>query len=316
MGGSGKGVMVGPSYDCPVPSISVVIPAYNAAAWIDETLASVLEQTLPAHELIVVNDGSTDDTARRARAHGPRVDVIDQPNGGPPAAYNRGFDRATGDYVAMCPADDIWLPQKLEWQEQILARDPSIDVLFARATFFGQAQGLHPHPTDEGILDRASFMREMYRRDLIPAPTAVVRRELHQRLGRFDQSLPGEDYEFWMRALRSGAVFYHDRRSLVQLRIHGGNASMNASNMREMNLTIHRTYADDIGDPELARRVIAHDLREVARARFGLGHTRAARDAYVASLRRRPTTEAAMVAAALSIPGGPLLVRMVARHLR
>jgi glycosyltransferase involved in cell wall biosynthesis len=293
----------------------VVVPAYNASAWIAETLQSVLDQTRPADEIIVVNDGSTDDTAAVARSFGPAVTVLDQPNGGPPAAYNRGFDTATSDYVAMCPADDLWVPQKLEWQQATLDANPSIDVLFARATFFGQVHGLHPYPAGEGVLDRSSFMREMYNVDLIPAPTAVVRRDLHQRLGRFDESLPSEDYEFWMRSLRAGAVFHHDPRSMVNHRIHGGNVSLRAISIREMNLAIHRDYADDVGDPELSRQLIARDYREVARARFGVGSTRGARDAYVSSLRRRPTAEAMVGAAALSVPGGERLLRIAARRL-
>src|SRR5690242_4887481 len=100
------------------PSISVVVPAYNAARWIEETLRSVLDQTCQPAEIFVVNDGSTDDTAERAERFGDRVTVVSQPNGGPPAAYNRGFDMATTDYVAMCPADDVWDPRKLEWQAQ------------------------------------------------------------------------------------------------------------------------------------------------------------------------------------------------------
>jgi glycosyltransferase involved in cell wall biosynthesis len=308
--------MVWPPTIRAVPSISVVVPAYNASPWIAETLQSVLDQTRPADEIIVVNDGSTDDTAAVARSFGPAVTVIDQPNGGPPAAYNRGFDEASSDYAAMCPADDIWDPHKLEWQDEVLTSEPSVDVLFGRARFFGQIEGMHPHPDGHGVLERGPFMREMYRLDVVPAPTTVVRRALHQRLGRFDESLPGEDYEFWMRALRAGAVFYHDRRTLVQLRIHGRNASMNASDMREMNLVIHRAYAEDVGDPELARRTIANDLREVARARFGLGRTREARNAYVASLRRRPSGEALVGSAALSVPGVPRLLRIAARRLR
>jgi glycosyltransferase involved in cell wall biosynthesis len=308
--------MVGASYDCAVTSIAVVIPAYNASAWIDETLRSVLEQTRPPEEIIVVNDGSTDDTSERARSQGSSVTVVDQPNGGPPAAYNRGFDEARSNYVAMCPADDLWHPRKLEWQDEVLTREPSVDVLFARARFFGQSDDdLHPHPAGRGVLDRASFMREMYAADVVPAPTTLVRRELHQRLGRFDESLPSEDYEFWMRALRAGATFFHDTRELARLRIHGGNVSMRGVDIWEMNHAIRSAYAPDIGDSELSSRLLAHDLREIARCRFGLGSTRAARDAYVASLRRRPTAEAVVGAAALSIPGGAKLLRIAARRL-
>ena len=295
-------------------TISVVIPAYNAARWLDETLESVLAQTRAPDEVIVVNDGSTDDTADRARSHGPRVTVLEQANGGPPAAYNRGFDAATSSYVAMCPADDLWNPRKLEWQEQVLEREPSVDVLFGRATLFGITDGVHPHPDADGVLDRASFMRAMYSADLVPAPATVVRRDLHQRLGRFDESLPSEDYEFWMRSLRAGAIFYYDPREVVRLRIHGGNVSLRAIEIREMNLAIRSEYALDVADPELSDRLLAQDLREIARARFGAGLDRAARDAYVGSLRRRPSLEALAGAAALSIAGVPGLLRAAARR--
>jgi glycosyltransferase involved in cell wall biosynthesis len=293
-----------------MPTISVVIPAYNAVRWIDETLRSVLEQTRAADEVIVVNDGSTDDTAARARAHGSRVTVIDQPNGGPPAAYNRGFDSAAGEYVAMCPADDIWDPRKLEWNDAVLAGDPAIDVLFGRARFFGQADGEHPHPRGQGRLDPAAFMREMYAADLVPAPATVVRRDLHQRLGRFDESLPSEDYEFWMRALRAGAAFYHDPREMARLRIHGGNVSLRAVEIWEMNHAIRVAYAPDVADPALSSRLLAADLRQIARSRLGAGRIRDARSAYVASLRRRPSPEAAAGAAALTLPGAGGLLRL------
>jgi hypothetical protein len=157
-------------------------------------------------------------------------------------------------------------------------------------------------------------MREMYAADLVPAPTTVVRRELHQRLGRFDETLPSEDYEFWMRALRAGAIFFHDPRELARLRIHGGNVSMRGVEIWEMNHAIRSAYAPDVADPELSSRLLARDLREIARCRFGLGSTAAARDAYVASLRRRPTAEAALGAAALSLPGVPQLLRVAARR--
>lgn len=284
-----------------MPSISVVMPAYNAAQWIDETLDSVLAQTQPADEIIVVDDGSTDDTAERARAHG--VTVLQQANGGPPAAYNAGLDAARSEYAAMCPADDLWDPRKLEWQAQALEDDPGIDILFAKARFFGLNEGDHPHPQRPGRQEHGAFLRAMYAENLVPAPTAVVRVALHRKLGRFDESLPGEDYEFWMRALRARATFAYDERTLVHLRQHGANASANAVKMWEMNHVIRTRYAADVADANLTHELLARDLREIARCRFGLQRPVAARDAYRASLRHRLSAEAAVGAGLLSVPG-------------
>jgi glycosyltransferase involved in cell wall biosynthesis len=284
-----------------MPTIAVVMPAYNAADWIDETLETVLTQTRPADEVIVVDDGSTDDTAARARAHG--VTVLQQRNGGPPAAYNAGFDAATTGYCAMCPADDLWNPHKLEWQAAALEVDPSIDVLFSKARYFGLVDSDQPHPESPGVQDRATFLRAIYAADLIPAPTTVVRRALHQELGRFDETLPSEDYEFWLRALRAGATFAYDERTMVRLRQHGGNVSSRALEIWEMNHRIHTMYASDLSDAALTRSLLARDLRNIARCRFGVGQVEGARHAYGAALRQKPTAEAAIGATLLSIPG-------------
>jgi teichuronic acid biosynthesis glycosyltransferase TuaG len=284
-----------------MPTIAVVMPAYNAGPWIDETLISLLAQTRPADEVIVVDDGSTDDTAARASAHGSRITLIQRENGGPPAAYNVGFDNTSSEYVAMCPADDIWEPRKLEWQAAALEADPDIDVLFARARYFGLHVGDHPHPPDAGRQDPHAFLRMMYAADLIAAPTAVVRRDLHQRVGRFDETLPSEDYEFWLRALREGATFHYDPRTMVHLRQHGGNVSSRALEISEMNHHIRQTYAADVADPKLSRRLMARDLRIVARCRFGLERVVGAREAYAASLRTRPSLEGLVGAGLLSV---------------
>lgn len=285
-----------------MPTIAVVIPAYNAAEWIDETLASVLAQTRPADEIIVADDGSTDATAELARAWADRgVVLVQRPNGGPPAAYNTGFDHATADYVAMLPADDLWAPRKLEWQAETLARHPEVDVLFGASRSFGDADDLHPHPQRPGVQERAPFLREMYAADLIPAPTAVVRRALHRDLGRFDEALPSEDYEFWLRALRAGATFYYDDRELVRQRMHGGNVSHRALAIWEMNHQLRCDYAPDVADAALSDRLIAHDLRQIARCRFGIQELDSARDAYRASMARRPSVEATLGNALLAI---------------
>lgn len=111
------------------PTISVVIPVYNGAGTIARAIESVLAQTYQAHELIVVDDGSTDDTAAVVADFGARVRYIRQPNSGVSAARNAGAAAATGDWLAFLDADDWYYPDRLRWHAQWIGRDPSLDFL-------------------------------------------------------------------------------------------------------------------------------------------------------------------------------------------
>ena len=185
------------------PTISVVVPAYNEERYIAEALDAVLAQTRPPLEVIVVDDGSTDGTREVVGRYEDRVRLIEQENRGCPGAFDTGFREASGEFVALCPADDVWEPRKLEWQQDELAAHPEVDVIFGAAERFGLASGEHVRPARTGVLDGSWFAREMYRRNLIADPSAVVRRSLYLELGGYE-SLVGEDYEFWMRALAAG----------------------------------------------------------------------------------------------------------------
>ncbi|HET9645560.1 MAG TPA: glycosyltransferase [Burkholderiaceae bacterium] len=111
------------------PAISVIIPAYNASATLGRAIGSVLEQTRPAHEIIVVDDGSRDGTAEVARHYGPRVQIVQQANAGPSAARNRGVEAATGDWIAFLDADDWYYPDRLERHSRMIEADRALDFL-------------------------------------------------------------------------------------------------------------------------------------------------------------------------------------------
>jgi glycosyltransferase involved in cell wall biosynthesis len=297
------------------PSISVVIPAYNAERWLDETLTAVLDQSDAADEIVLVDDGSTDGTLDIARRYEPAVRIITQPNAGCGQAFNTAIGAATGDYVALCPADDAWLPRKLEWQRATLREQPVIDVSFGAAVNFGDSDAAFPRPARAGVQDMQRFLREMLLANVIPDPSVVLRRDLHRRLGGFVAAV-GEDYEFHLRALRAGAVFHFDERVLVRLRQHGGNLSSRALEIWEMNARVHREAAETVADRALVRRVLARDLNHVARCRLGLGMADEARRAYVASARQRPTPAAVAGLVALSLPGMPRALTRAARWRR
>jgi glycosyltransferase involved in cell wall biosynthesis len=106
--------------------ISVIIPAYNAVAYIERAIQSVLAQTRPAEEIIIINDGSTDNTAKVLQRYEGQIRIIHQSNAGVSAARNAGIRAATGDWIAFLDADDEWLPEKLQLQSELLIRHPTL----------------------------------------------------------------------------------------------------------------------------------------------------------------------------------------------
>ncbi|MFM7844190.1 MAG: glycosyltransferase family 2 protein, partial [Planctomycetota bacterium] len=119
-------------------SYSVVIPAFNAAATLGAAVQSVLAQTLPPHSIIVVDDGSTDETATVALSFGNAVTLVRQPNQGPGAATTAGFRRVETPFVATLDSDDLWLPRKIEVQARRFADDADLVGVFSLARQFAE----------------------------------------------------------------------------------------------------------------------------------------------------------------------------------
>lgn len=287
-------------------SITVAIPAYQAERFIAETLESILAQTHAPDEVLVVDDGSTDGTVRELERFGDAIRVIRQPNGGCASTFNTAFKAAHGEYVAECGADDIWEPHKLERQVAALRAHPEIDIAFSAARVFGARQGCWGMPDSPsmvaGILDRRSFARTMYTLNRICPSTLLIRRSLYQRLGAFAEHIGTEDYEYWMRSLEGGAIFYYDPEMLVRYRRHDANASSNHLSMRQADLYVHRRYAREVEDPALVREVLAGDHFALGRILRNEGRAREARAAFVASLRQRLTPRALAWALLVSVP--------------
>ncbi|MGL5192222.1 MAG: glycosyltransferase family 2 protein, partial [Chroococcales cyanobacterium] len=123
-----------------MPTISVIIPAYNAEKTIQETIESVLNQTFPDFELIVINDGSTDRTLEIVSGlTDSRLQVFSFPNSGPQKSRNRGISLATGDYLSFIDADDLWTPDKLERQLQSLQEHPEAAVVYSWTDFIDES---------------------------------------------------------------------------------------------------------------------------------------------------------------------------------
>lgn len=272
-------MLTGPMAGKEDPSIAVVIPAYNVAEWIGETLDSVLAQSSPPDEIIVVDDGSSDDIDSALASYGHAITFIRQSNAGCGAAFNTAIEAARHEFVALCPADDVWDPDKLSWQRATLRNHPDVDVSFTAAVNFGVSDAPAPRPSTPGTQDRERFVREMFVQNVIPDPSVVLRRSLHRSLGGFVAAI-GEDYEFWLRAITANATFHFDPRTTVRLRQRRTNLSANAAAIWRMNAEVHAAHAAALDDEVLANAVLARDFRRLARAYAGLGALKDASTAY------------------------------------
>ena len=182
------------------PLVSVVIPAFNAASCIRRALDSVLAQTWERYEIIVVDDGSTDNSSEVLARYGKQLNVVCQANGGPSVARNRGLMEARGRYVAFLDADDYWLPEKLERQVALLDARPEVGFC-STATAVVDPEGKHvrdwPCCHEEPLLETL-FMRS----SAVSGSTSGVlaRRAVLLEAGGFDERLRGfEDPDLWIR---------------------------------------------------------------------------------------------------------------------
>ena len=212
------------------PSISVVIPCYNAAAFLRATIESILGQTQPVLEVIVVDDGSTDDSANIAESFGPPVRVIRQPNQGESAARNRGIEAAGGEWVAFLDADDLWLPTKIELQAEAIRSAPA-DVVCVTGDFLlfgeGQEERLCSLPAR---YDAPHPLREMLVGFTVHIDCAVVRRAAALRTPFPESILHAEDVIFFV-LLRSQGRFLRIPEPLARYRRHGPQQSQEPSHM-------------------------------------------------------------------------------------
>lgn len=180
--------------------VSVIITAYQHARFISDAIGSVLAQTYPDDELIVVDDGSTDGTREIVTNYGNQLVYIYQENRGSAAARNSGIRAATGEYVAFLDADDVWLPNKLELEVKFLDAHPSIGMVYSNYTYFGTRPG--PAATGFAAIPPVSgqALKELFLSNPISSSSVLIRKSCFEKVGFFDESLVhGEDLDMWLR---------------------------------------------------------------------------------------------------------------------
>ncbi len=275
------------------PRFSVVVPAYNAEPYLQDCMQSVLNQTDPDFELIIVDDGSTDGTAERVRSLSwdARVKLVQRCNGGLAAARNTGIQAAQGEWVAFLDADDRWCPEKLATHRHYLATQPEIAVTYDRAVFMdqaGQRTGLRLAKTDRPLTAERLLLKNY----LGNGSTPIVRRSVLQAAGVFNENLKRMvDHELWVRLSWRGYSFLRVPGVLTEYRLHPQSLSANSERM----LQGLQVFLEEISlyAPDLVQRlrplILACNHRWMARSAFAAGDYSRARHHALHSLQSAPS---------------------------
>lgn len=239
-----------------MPSVSVIIPVYNRAHLIAQTLDSVAAQTFADWECIVVDDGSTDATASVVQGFvdaDSRFRLIQQANGNAASARNRGAAEARGEFLAFLDSDDLFEPDKLAWQIDRLRKDHSAVLVYGESLGFSDDDPslggfLFSRIADKPHGPPPAGFEGLLTMNPIIAP--LVRASAFRDAGGFDSSLPSaEDWDMWLSLARRGSVIYEKRQS-QRYRVHAGPSGNKSANTL-------RNY-------QCARRIIARHMRHVA----------------------------------------------------
>ncbi|MEQ8717456.1 MAG: glycosyltransferase family A protein [Acidimicrobiales bacterium] len=221
----------------PAHSVSAIIPTYNSARYLAETLEAILAQTIPPLEVLVVDDGSTDDSVEVALGYSPTVTVLPGEHAGTAATRQRGLEASTCELVAGCDADDLWAPTKLERQIDALVADPGLDAVGCLADEF-----LSPDVDESYIPGRGLHQRVRS----LAASSLLIRRRFVTSMGGFDTAFGlGESIDWFAKALRAGIRTDIVDEVLMRRRIHAHNTSRSFDTDKQAYLDILRRHLKD-----------------------------------------------------------------------
>ena len=274
------------------PVVTILTPAFNSAAFIAETLESVVQQIWTDFELLIIDDGSSDATLEVARAKAlgdARLRTFSSPHGGPAVARNVGLQHARGQFVALLDSDDVWDPRYLSSQLSLLHQHPEISIVSANVVSRGGPHDGTPFwPITSGTHELEPH--EPLAQENAVSVFAVFRREVVEQIGGFDAAYNGnEDYEFWLRAMNAGFRVMQNRAVLGRYRRRPGSVSSDDVRMLTGIIAVLESAGRMRGRIEADRALIDHRLRwfreELVKAE--VRHSLEKRDGVTASQRLR-----------------------------
>ncbi len=221
------------------PLVSVIIPTYNRWPMVGEAVDSVLCQTYCSFEIIVVDDGSTDETYEALRLRNAELEILRQSNRGVAAARNAGAKRARGKYVAFLDSDDLWLPRKLEVQTAFMERNPNVAICQTEEIWV--RGGVRVNPKARHRKPNGDIFRRSLELCLVSPSATMMTTEVLDRIGGFDEDFPVcEDYELWLRMAVDHLVPLIDSPLVVKRGGHTGQLSRSTWGMDRFRIAAIR----------------------------------------------------------------------------
>jgi glycosyltransferase involved in cell wall biosynthesis len=286
------------------PKVSVIIPAYNIAPYISETLDSVFEQTFTDFEVIVVNDGSpdTEDFETALRPYLDGIVYLKQENGGASVARNAGLQAARGEFVAFLDGDDVWLPNYLKEQMEFI-RERGCDLACADAMFFGESADKAPTymvawMNDAPMAGDFGFLELVDAKRSVITSGVVARRQPIIDIGLFDEALRrAQDFDLWLRLACAGHRLSFQRKALLKYRCRPNSLSGGVinSHRRELRIFDKIETAYDLSPQQ--RTEVAEIIRkrrallefELGKLYAASGNFHRAQESFVEANRLQPT---------------------------
>ncbi len=239
--------------------VSVIIPSFNGRAYIEEAVRSAVNQTYKNTEIIVIDDGSTDDTReiiQNIQKEHPHITYLYQENAGLSAARNTGIKNASGEYIALLDSDDMFLPEKLEKQVAYLQKHPECDVVYCGIWHFYEHTPHEMHDLQYQYYSKEQVLPQLLKKNFINPLSIVARKNVFEKYGAFDLSFKkSEDWECWLRWAYAGVRIHFIAEKLAKYRMRTSSLSYSRKGEVERKKTTYDLVKNTIDKMSAEKRV-------------------------------------------------------------
>jgi glycosyltransferase involved in cell wall biosynthesis len=240
---------------------SIIIPTFDSAPYLELTLQSALAQTYEDVEIIVVDDGSTDNTCEVVhRFVDPRITFIRQLNSGPSAARNTGIENSSGEFIQFLDSDDLILPEKLATQIALLKHHAEYGLVYSNACYFEDESPKDLYPLQLEALS-GDVLQALVTENIMPSHAPLIRRACFDRTGLFYEPLRAvEDWDMWLRLAYAGVLFLHQNEMLALYRRRSQSRSSHTRVVWESEIEVLRRFEEYADSKTLSRVPLAKAL--------------------------------------------------------